>query len=87
MINVLITIQFKEDVLDPEGKAIAASLHNLGYSEVGAVMTGRLIRLTLDESDASRALQKAAKMCEVLLVNTIIETYDITIEDGEENSA
>ena len=50
-------------------------------------MTGRLIRLTLDESDAARALQKAAKMCEVLLVNTIIETYDITIEDGEENSA
>lgn len=84
MVNVLITIQFKEDVLDPEGKAIAASLHNLGYSEVNAVTTGRLIRLTLDESDHARAMQKAAKMCEVLLVNTTIETYDITIEDGEE---
>ena len=84
MLNVLITIQLKDGVLDPEGKAITASLGNLGYSEVSAVSTGRLIRLTLDESDASRAMQKAAKMCEVLLVNTVIETYDITIEDGEE---
>ena len=42
-----------------------------------------MIILDLDETDESRARQKTAKMCETLLVNTVIENYDITIMDED----
>jgi len=35
----------------------------------------------MDEADHARAHQKVSKMCETLLVNTVIEHYDITVED------
>ena len=81
MVSVTITIGLKDGVLDPEGKAIETSLNNLGYHEASDIKTGRLIRFTMDEGDHARAHQKVSKMCETLLVNTVIEHYDITIED------
>ena len=85
MLRVTITISLKEGVLDPEGQAIAHSLGNLGYHEAGDIRTGRIISLTMDESNHARANQKVAKMCETLLVNTVIENYDIAIEDQAED--
>lgn len=81
MVSVTITIGLKDGVLDPEGKAIESSLNNLGYHEASEIKTGRLIRFTMDEGDHSRAHQKVSKMCETLLVNTVIEHYDISITD------
>lgn len=81
--EVIVTIGLKEGVLDPEGQAISGSLLNLGYQEVSSVTTGRQIRLNLDETDPERANQRVARMCETLLVNTVIETYDITISSAD----
>ncbi|XDZ64649.1 phosphoribosylformylglycinamidine synthase subunit PurS [Alphaproteobacteria bacterium LSUCC0684] len=75
---VTVTITLKPGVLDPEGRAIESSLANLGYQDVRGVSTGKQIVLDLDEEDEARARQKTAKMCETLLVNTVIEDYEIT---------
>lgn len=85
MLRVTITISLKDGVLDPEGQAIEHSLGNLGYNEAGDIRTGRIISFTMDEMNHGRANQKAAKMCETLLVNTVIENYDISIEDLAED--
>lgn len=85
MLRVTITISLKEGVLDPEGQAIEHSLGNLGYHEASDIRTGRIISFTIDETNYSRANQKVAKMCETLLVNTVIENYDIAIEDQVED--
>lgn len=79
--RVVITITHKPGVLDPQAQAIAQALTNLGYSEVTQVATGKSITLDLDETDPTRARQKAAKMCETLLANTLIEDYTIAIAD------
>ena len=81
MVNITITIGLKDGVLDPEGRAIESSLNNLGYHEASEIKTGRLIRFTMNENDHARVHQKVSKMCETLLVNTVIEHYDITIDD------
>ncbi|MCG8620963.1 MAG: phosphoribosylformylglycinamidine synthase subunit PurS [Proteobacteria bacterium] len=77
--RITITITHKTGVLDPEAQAITTALNNLGYSEVKGVAVGKSITLDVDETDVSRATQKVAKMCETLLVNTIIEDYTISI--------
>ena len=82
--KVMVSINLKPGVLDPQARAIENSLASLGYQDVKGVSTGKQIILDLDEDDEARARQKSAKMCETLLVNTVIENYEITIMDEDD---
>jgi phosphoribosylformylglycinamidine synthase PurS subunit len=82
--KVIVSISLKPGVLDPQARAIENSLASLGYQDVKGVSTGKQIILDLDEDDEARARQKSAKMCETLLVNTVIENYEITIMDEDD---
>ena len=42
---------------------------------------GKLITFELVAEDDSQAKQRAAKMCETLLANTVIEDYNIEVSD------
>lgn len=79
--KVIVNITLKPGVLDPQARAIESSLLSLGYQDVTDVSTGKQIILDIDETDPARARQKSAKMCETLLVNTVIEDYEISIMD------
>ena len=69
----------KEGVLDPEGQAIKTSLSNLGFENLNDVRTGKQIILDFEKLEENEAVLKAKKMCEDLLVNTVIEKYKINI--------
>ena len=71
----------KKAFLDPQGRAIARSLGDLGFSEVNDVRVGKQILLEIDETDPARLRQRVARMCETLLSNTVIEDYSIDIAD------
>ena len=77
--KVIVNVSLKEGVLDPEGQAIKSSLHNLGFEHCSDVKTGKQIILNLDQNSESEVLIQAKKMCEELLVNTVIENYEISI--------
>ena len=77
--KIIVNISLKEGVLDPEGQAIKSSLNNLGFENCSDVKTGKQIVLILDENNEAEALSQAKKMCEELLVNTVIENYEINI--------
>ena len=76
-----VNIFLKEGILDPQGRAIARSLGDLGFSEVNDVRVGKQILLEIDETDAVRLRRRVARMCETLLSNTVIEDYSIDITD------
>jgi phosphoribosylformylglycinamidine synthase subunit PurS len=71
----------KPAILDPQGKAVAASLHSLGYDEVGDARLGKLIELRLDGKDAEAARARVDEMCRRLLANEIIEDYRFEVEN------
>ena len=77
--KVIVNISLKEGVLDPQGQAIRSSLSNLGFDNCSDVRTGKQIILSLDQNNETEALTQAKKMCEELLVNTVIEYYEINI--------
>ena len=81
--QVIVNISLKEDVLDPQGRAISHSLYNLGCNEVINVKVGKQILLEIDENDPDRLRQRVARMCETLLSNTVIEDYWIKIPDEQ----
>jgi len=73
-------ITLKDGVLDPQGKAIANALANLGFDGVDGVRQGKYIELDLADGDRAAAEASVTEMCEKLLANTIIENYAIDIE-------
>ena len=81
--QVTINISLKEGVLDPEGRAVETSLQSLGFHYATNVRIGKQITLSIDAEDAKRAKQRAARMCDSLLINTVIEDYSIEVNEEE----
>jgi phosphoribosylformylglycinamidine synthase len=67
-------------VLDPEAVAIGKSLQSLGFDTVKAVKRTKLIELDLDETDRGAAEAKVRAMCDRLLANPVIESYQVSLE-------
>ena len=74
-------ITLKSGVLDPQGKAIAQALGNLGFGDVYGVRQGKYIELELADTDRKAAAERVESMCQKLLANTVIENYRIDLDD------
>jgi phosphoribosylformylglycinamidine synthase subunit PurS len=73
-------VTLKRGVLDPQGSAVARSLHSLGYAEVEDVRLGKYIEVTLREGVAREdERRRIEEMCKKLLANTVIEDYEIQL--------
>ena len=68
-------------LLDPQGKAVAGALANLGFSEVADVRQGKFVEIELKERDKEKASANVKQMCEKLLANTVIENYQFDLVD------
>lgn len=75
--KVIVNVQLKEGVLDPQGKAVHHALASLKFNEVEEVRIGKQIILDINETSQETALKRVTIMCEELLANTVIEYYTI----------
>nr|WP_038816922.1 phosphoribosylformylglycinamidine synthase subunit PurS [Campylobacter jejuni] len=76
----MVNISLKNGVLDPQGKAVEKALHSLNFNSVKEVKIAKQIKISLDEKDEKLAKEQVKKMCEELLVNSVIEDYELVIE-------
>ena len=74
-----VLVRPKSGILDPQGEAVERSLRQLGFS-VGDARVGRVIDLEVDAPSASEARAQVERMCERLLANPLIESYEIELE-------
>jgi phosphoribosylformylglycinamidine synthase PurS subunit len=81
-VKARVQVMLKNGVLDPQGKAIEHSLAALGFKGVEEVRLGKVIELEVAETDTTKARVQLTDMCEKLLANTVIERYEIHLEDG-----
>ena len=70
----------KPGILDPQGQAVESSLRHLGFA-VGETKVGRLVELELATEDAEVARTQVEQMCDQLLANPLIESYEIELHD------
>ena len=75
-------ITLKTGVLDPQGKAVHNALSSLGFEGVEDVRQGKYLELDLSETDGKQARAAVESMCTRLLANTVIEDFQIELEDG-----
>ena len=66
-----VLVRPKAGILDPQGVAVERALPALGFDGVSNVHVGRLIELDVEDPSQLRS------MCEKLLVNPLIEDYEI----------
>ena len=76
-----VLVRPKPGILDPQGQAVEASLRQLGFS-VGDARIGRVVDLDVDAADAEQAREAVERMCQQLLANPLIESYEIALEDA-----
>jgi phosphoribosylformylglycinamidine synthase PurS subunit len=72
-------VMLKDGVLDPQGEAVRHALGALGFDGVNGVRQGKVIELDLAATDATAAEAEVKEMCEKLLANTVIESYQIEV--------
>src|SRR5262249_30099115 len=65
----------KPGILDPQGEAVLGSLKQLGFA-VGDARVGRVVDLELENGDREQARAELERMCEQLLANPLIESYE-----------
>ena len=77
-----VLVRPKVGILDPQGEAVQASLRTLGFA-VAAARVGRIVDLELEATDALAARAEVERMCAELLANSLIESVEIHIVEGE----
>jgi phosphoribosylformylglycinamidine synthase len=74
-----ILIRPKSGILDPQGLAVETGLGHLGFNVQNAHV-GRLVELDVSANDEADARAQIERMCEQLLANPLIESYEIVVE-------
>jgi phosphoribosylformylglycinamidine synthase len=77
-VKATVVVRPKAGILDPQGQAVESSLRHLGFAVDGA-RVGRVVDLDVDAADPDDARAQVERMCEQLLANPLIESYEIEL--------
>jgi phosphoribosylformylglycinamidine synthase PurS subunit len=80
-VRATVLVRPKAGILDPQGQAVESSLRQLGFA-IREARVGRVVDLDVEADDAAAARAELERMCEQLLANPLIESYEITLADG-----
>jgi phosphoribosylformylglycinamidine synthase subunit PurS len=79
-VKATVLVRPKPGILDPQGEAVQRSLQQLGFP-VEDARVGRLVDLELDLGDTDKTRAELERMCEQLLANPLIESYEISVTE------
>jgi phosphoribosylformylglycinamidine synthase subunit PurS len=77
--SVVVEVQLRAGVADPQGATIERSLPTLGFDGVSGVRMGKCIRFDIEAADAAAAHAEAVDMCERFLTNPVIEDAVVSV--------
>ncbi len=81
MYEAKVKIGLKKGVSDPEGANTLKALHLLGFNTVKEAKTIRTIDLLMEDKNKEEVKKKVEQMCQRLLTNPVIHTYEIEIKE------
>ena len=73
----------KATILDPAGKAVANSLHAMGYAAVQDVRLGKYVEIRLSGDSRGEVEEAVDAMCKRLLANDVIEDFHFQVGEPE----
>ena len=79
IIDVIIDIFPKKEVLNPETEAVKKTLSNLGYKNIDELVLSKQIKLSFKNLNEEDYIQQSKLMCDQILVNTNIQDYKVSL--------
>ena len=79
IIDVIIDIFPKKEVLNPETEAVKKTLSNLGYKNIDELILIKQIKLSFKNLNEEDCLYQSKLMCDQILVNTNIQDYKVSL--------
>jgi phosphoribosylformylglycinamidine synthase len=71
--KIIVQIMPKQDLLDPQGKAVANALRRSGNKNIENVRIGKRIELHFDRGVTEKDLEQARELAKNFLSNDVIE--------------
>jgi phosphoribosylformylglycinamidine synthase PurS subunit len=81
-LKATVLVRPKHGILDPQGQAVESSLRQLGFA-VDEARIGRVVDLEVEATDPAAARAEVERMCEQLLANPLIESYEIELSEPQ----
>jgi phosphoribosylformylglycinamidine synthase PurS subunit len=82
LFSVLVEVQLRPGIADPQGSTIERALPALGFEGVHDVRVGKSMRFSVEAADEAAARALVEDMCERFLTNPVIEDATVTITDA-----
>jgi phosphoribosylformylglycinamidine synthase PurS subunit len=82
LFSVLVEVQLRPGIADPQGSTIERALPALGFEGVHDVRVGKSMRFSVEAADGAAARTLVEDMCERFLTNPVIEDATVTITDA-----
>ena len=79
MARVIVDVMPKPEILDPQGKAVTGALQRLGFDGL-TVRQGKRFEVEVDGEVTDERLAEIRDAAEKLLANTVIEAFDVRVE-------
>ena len=79
MARVIVDVMPKPEILDPQGKAVTGALKRLGFDGL-TVRQGKRFEIEVDGDVTPARLDEIRDAAEKLLANTVIEAFDVRVE-------
>ncbi len=79
--TIEIDVMPHKNLLDPQGKTVADSMGRIGLPEIQNVRIGKHITLSVEAENEEEAISRAEKACNKLLVNPVMEYFEISVSE------
>lgn len=88
MPKIVVIVMPKQELLDPQGKAVAGALSRLGKDHLHDVRVGKRFEITTDREVTAELMEEISQVADELLANGVIEdvvSIDV-LPDGTEST-
>jgi phosphoribosylformylglycinamidine synthase PurS subunit len=78
--NIVVNVYLKNEILDPQGRAVLGAIGRFGLSEVTDVRQGKQFVLAIEGEITDAKLAEIRAVAETLLSNPVIEDFTIEVK-------
>jgi phosphoribosylformylglycinamidine synthase subunit PurS len=75
--RLVVDVMLKPEIHDPQGEAVLAAGHRLGFANVVAVRQGKRFEIEVDGPADDAAIAAATELASELLANSVIEEFQV----------
>ncbi len=77
-----VTVRLKPAILDPQGRAVQATLRRLGHEGIDELRVGKIVEFTII-GEPSQAEAEVRRIAEEVLANPVMEDVEIALEPAD----